>query len=87
MNDHNNYVLCCKNVSVTIRYEPECSFSRTGFWLLDQTFHPLSDPYGAHTKIARSVCTHETIKIIAEQFFDDSKIMLGISRLFKIGPK
>jgi hypothetical protein len=80
--------MLCKKVSVTLYYEPGCSFSgTTGFWLLGQTFHPLSDPYRTHTKIARSVCTHETIKRITERIFNDSKIILGISRLFKIGQK
>jgi hypothetical protein len=80
--------MLCKNVSVTIIYEPGCSSGRTtGFWLLGQTFHPLSDSYRAHTKIARFVCTHETIKRITERIFNDSKIMLGISRLFKTGQK
>ena len=87
MNDHNNiyFKRFVKKVSGTIRYELGCSFSRTtGFWLLGQNFHPLSDPYRLHTKIARSVCTHETIKRITERIFIDSKIMLDISRSFKI---
>ena len=78
----------CKKVSVTIRYEAGCSFNRTTeFWLWGQTFHPLSDPYRAHIKIVRSVYTYETIKRITERTFNDSKVMLGISRLFKNGQK